>query len=78
MSASPGKILIDGVQHIQGEDVFCLQFLQGRSPSWEGKPFLAKYDAEARWIDDLRPAFGEKHFFFEKEFEAIYANSREE
>lgn len=28
-----------------------------------GRPFFAKYDAEARWLDDLKPALGEQEFF---------------
>jgi hypothetical protein len=29
------------------------------------KPFFAKYDPEAIWYDELKPAFGEEKFFFE-------------
>jgi hypothetical protein len=29
------------------------------------RPFFAKYDAEATWLDHLKPAFGRKKFFFE-------------
>ena len=39
--------------------------LQGRDPEWTGRPFFAKYDENATWFDDLVPAFGEPHFFFE-------------
>ena len=34
------------------------------------KPFLAKYDGKAIWIDGLKPLDGEK-FFFEPELEKI-------
>ncbi|MCC6208767.1 MAG: hypothetical protein IT488_11520 [Gammaproteobacteria bacterium] len=30
---------------------------------------LARYDAEATWLDDLKPAQGAEHFFFEPEHE---------
>jgi hypothetical protein len=40
--------------------------IQGRNPDWVGRPFFAKYDPKARWMDDLKPAFGDK-FFFEEE-----------
>ena len=65
MSANPGKVVIDGVARIRGEKVFVLRFLQGRDASWVGLPFFAKYDAEATWLDELEPAFGERSFFFE-------------
>jgi len=65
MSATPGKVLVEGRATIHGEDVFVLKFLQGRDPSWVGRPFFAKFDPHATWLDDLRPAFGEREFFFE-------------
>lgn len=65
MSTSPGKVVIDGIATIQGEKVFLLKFLQGRNPKWVGRPFFAKFDDEATWLDDLEPAFGQHEFFFE-------------
>ncbi|MFW6276419.1 MAG: lysine 2,3-aminomutase, partial [Bacteroidota bacterium] len=47
-------------------------FIQGRNPDWVHRPFFAKFDKEAIWIDDLIPAFGEENFFFEDELEQIY------
>jgi len=67
MSAMPGKIQIMGVNEIEGEKVFVLQFLQGRNPEWVLRPFFARYDEKAAWFDELRPAFGENKFFFESE-----------
>ena len=29
------------------------------------RPFFAKFSRKATWFSDLRPAFGEKHFFFD-------------
>lgn len=69
MSCNPGKIQILGISEIQGEKIFTLRMLQGRNPDWVAKPFFAKYDKNAIWLDDLIPAFGEKHFFFEDELE---------
>ncbi|MBL4689619.1 MAG: lysine 2,3-aminomutase, partial [Nannocystaceae bacterium] len=66
MSAFPGKVLIDGVAEVNGEKVFVLQFLQARDPAWVRRPFFARYDAKATWLDQLVPAFGEKKFFFEQ------------
>ena len=76
MSATPGKVLIDGVTSVNGEKVFVLKFLRGRNPEWVGKPFFARFDPEATWLDDLEPAFGEREFFFEEEFRAMSAGRR--
>lgn len=65
MSAFPGKVAIDGIVNINGEKLFALQFLQARNPDWVRRPFYAKFDPTATWLDDLVPAFGEKKFFFE-------------
>ena len=71
MSATPGKVQVDGVATIKGKKVIILRFLQGRNPDWVGKPFCAEYDEKAIWLDDLKPAFEEK-FFFEDEFKTKY------
>ncbi|MEO1083296.1 MAG: lysine 2,3-aminomutase [Acidobacteriota bacterium] len=65
MSAWPGKVLIDGVADVAGERVFALQMLQGRESDWVRRPFYARFDPRAVWLDDLRPAFGDRTFFFE-------------
>ncbi len=74
MSCTPGKVQILGVENIQmngqKEKVFVLQMLQGRNPDWVARPFFAKYDPNASWMDDLKPAFGDK-FFFDDEMEAF-------
>ena len=77
MSATPGKVMIDGITEINGEKVFVLNFLQGRNPEWVRKPFFAKYDENATWFDDLKPAFGDEKFFFEDELEEILAEKQE-
>ena len=70
MSATPGKVQILGVVTIMGEKVFALRFLQGRNPEWVQRPFFAKYDENAIWLNELKPAFEEK-FFFEEELNKI-------
>jgi len=70
MSATPGKVQMDGVGQINGQKVMVLRMLQGRDPKWVNQPFFAKYDENAIWLDDLKPAFDEK-FFFEDGLEAI-------
>lgn len=71
MSCTPGKVLVDGVTEINGEKVFVLKFLQGRNPEWCNQVFLAKYDEQATWLNELKPAFGAKEFFFEPEMRNI-------
>ncbi|UCH11808.1 MAG: lysine 2,3-aminomutase [Fidelibacterota bacterium] len=68
MSAGPGKVEVQGVAEISGNKVFVLRFIQGRNPAWVQRPFFAEYDEQATWLDQLRPAFGEKEFFFEPEY----------
>ena len=72
MSATPGKIQVLGVSEIKGEKVFVLRFLQGRNPDWVARPFFAKYDPQASWLNMLLPAFDEEKFFFEEELETIF------
>jgi len=73
MSAGPGKVEIQGISEVAGEQVFQLRFLQGRNPDWVQRPFYARFDPTATWFDQLRPAFGEARFFFEDEYEAMQA-----
>jgi len=74
MSATPGKVHVLGVAEINGQKVMALQLLQGRESEWVGVPFFAKYDENAIWLDDLKPAFGER-FFFEDELETKYTKT---
>jgi hypothetical protein len=71
MSAGPGKVAISGVTEVRGEKVYVLDFIQGRDPDWVGRPFFAKYDKDALWLDDLEPAFGAKEFFYEKGYRKL-------
>lgn len=69
MSCTPGKVEVNGVVRIDGERVIALRMLQGRNPDWAYQPFFAKYDPDATWLDELRPAFGADTFFFERDSE---------
>jgi hypothetical protein len=71
MSAGPGKIEIQGIAEINNEKVFVLRFIQGRNPDWVQRPFFARFDPEATWLNHLRPAFGAEKFFYEDEYQAI-------
>jgi KamA family protein len=73
MSTTPGKVLVDARATLHGEDVFVLRFLQARDPAWVDRPFFARYDPEAAWLDDLVPAFGESEFFYEPALRAMTA-----
>ncbi len=76
MSATPGKVRVVGDARVGDERVFVLEFLQARDPAWVGRPFFARYDAKASWVDQLEPALGEKHFFFEAALAAIKRGER--
>ncbi len=71
MSATPGKVQVLGVTEVAGERVIMLRMLQGRNPEWVGRPFFAKYDDKASWLDALEPAFGEEKFFFDEELDEM-------
>lgn len=79
MSASPGKVAIEGITEINGEKVFVLNLIQARNPDWVKRPFFAKYDEKATWLNHLTPAFGKSKFFFEDELaEILEARSKHE
>jgi KamA family protein len=63
MSATPGKVCIDGVAEIAGQRVFVLHMIQARDPSRVGTPFFAHFDPDAVWLSDLRPAFADRFPF---------------
>lgn len=63
MSTAPGKVQVMGVNDVEGERVFTLQFVQAREPDRVLRPFFARYDPDAYWFDDLQPAFGQESFF---------------
>jgi KamA family protein len=75
MSATPGKVVVQGVTEIHGEKVFVLSFLQGRNPEWVRRTFFAMFDPEATWLSDLKPALGEEKFFYRDEMDAIKAGT---
>jgi KamA family protein len=63
MSATPGKVCIDGVADVAGEKVFALHMIQARNPDLVGKPFFARFDPRAIWLSDLEPAFAPRFPF---------------
>ena len=73
MSALPGKVAIDGITEINSEKVFVLSLLQARNPDWVKKPFFARFDENATWLSELRPAFGEDKFFYQDELNRLLA-----
>lgn len=68
MSATPGKVCVDGVADIGGERVFAMHFIRCRDPQLVNRPFFAKFDPAAVWLDDLKPAFGAAEFDFERTY----------
>lgn len=75
MSTHPGKVQILGVSEIEGKKVFVLTLVQSRNPAWSRRPFFAKYNPDATWLDELEPAFGEDRFFFEDELREMYTDT---
>ncbi|OGU93907.1 MAG: lysine 2,3-aminomutase [Ignavibacteria bacterium RIFOXYC2_FULL_35_21] len=65
MSCTPGKVQVLGVANVHNEKVISLKMLQGRNSEWTNHPFFAEFNPKAIWFDDLKPAFGEKKFFFQ-------------
>jgi L-lysine 2,3-aminomutase len=63
MSATPGKVCIDGITELSGQQVFVLHMIQARDPSLVGRPFFARFDPSATWLTDLEPAFTDRFPF---------------
>lgn len=63
MSATPGKVCLDGVAEVAGQKVFVLHLIQARDPELVGRPFFARYDPKAVWLSDLCPAFADRFPF---------------
>ncbi|WP_405018558.1 lysine 2,3-aminomutase [Kitasatospora sp. NBC_00070] len=59
MSATPGKVQVDGITEVAGQRAFVLHYVQARDPELVGHPFFAAYDPNARWLTDLKPLVGE-------------------
>jgi L-lysine 2,3-aminomutase len=64
MSTSLGKVVVDGVATLASQELFCLRYIQARDPSWVGRPFFARLNPSAAWMDDLVPAAGSDPAFF--------------
>jgi KamA family protein len=63
MSAHPGKVRVLGLANLAGQRCFVLDLLQARDPRLVRRPFFARYDPEAVWLDELEPAFDSAGFF---------------
>ncbi|MFH8447549.1 KamA family radical SAM protein [Streptomyces sp. NPDC018026] len=53
MSATPGKVAVDGVAHTPQGSYFQLRMLQARNPDLVGRAFRARHTPDAAWVDDL-------------------------
>src|SRR4029077_13502742 len=47
MSATPGKVCVEGITQVAGEKVFVLHMIQARDPNLVGRPFFARFDPAA-------------------------------
>lgn len=54
MSATPGKVMVDGVVETMKGRFFQLRMLQARNPELVGRPFRAPYSNSAAWLDELK------------------------
>ena len=64
MSTKFGKILVDGIMKRNSQKYFVLKYIQSRTPELVNRVFLAKYNPEAVWINDLEPASKSDELFF--------------
>jgi L-lysine 2,3-aminomutase len=71
MSATPGKVCVDGVTEVAGLKVFVLRMIQARDPTLVGTPFFARFDPAASWLTDLEPVFTERFPFEPARYEAV-------
>jgi L-lysine 2,3-aminomutase len=53
MSASAGKIVVDGIETLPDGRRLALRLLQARDPELVGRPFRALFSDTASWIDEL-------------------------
>jgi L-lysine 2,3-aminomutase len=71
MSATPGKVCIDGVAEVAGYKVFVMHMIQARDPRLVGRPFFARFDPAACWLTDLEPVFADKFPFEPDRYAAV-------
>ncbi|CAM3351416.1 KamA family radical SAM protein [Kibdelosporangium persicum] len=53
MSATPGKVMVEGVEDTPRGRLFQLRMLQARDPELVGRPFRARFSSTAAWLDQL-------------------------
>jgi KamA family protein len=71
MSATPGKVCVDGVAEVAGVKVFVLRMIQARDPRLVGTPFFARFDPAATWLTDLEPVFADRFPFEPSPYETV-------
>ena len=71
MSATPGKVCVDGVTDVAGVKVFVLHMIQAREPRLVGTPFFARFDPTACWLTDLEPVFADRFAFEPSRYETV-------
>jgi len=66
MSTDMGKISVDGVADFGGTRTFVLSYVQARVPEWVKRPFFARYDEAATWVDGLQPLTSSDRVFLSR------------
>jgi hypothetical protein len=64
MSASQGKVIVDGVVTLNDRKAFVLRYLRARNLAWTHQPFFAHYNESATWFDQLQPFDAQQAPFF--------------
>src|SRR5947207_15571282 len=76
-SENPRCLHYQAIETIGSQRLFVLKFLQARIPTWTERVFFADFDPHATWIDELKPGFGDKEFFFEEGYRKIAQRKKE-
>lgn len=63
MSTDMGKVAVDGVADMGGTRSFVLSYVQARIADWVKRPFFARFDDSATWIDGLQPLSSSDRMF---------------
>lgn len=62
MSATLGKVLLEGTADVGGRRAFVLKLIRARDLADEGAVRLARHDPDATWLDQLEPLEGGELF----------------
>ena len=70
MSATPGKVCVDGVTEVAGIKVFVLHMIQARDPGWSARR-SSPGSTRRCWLTDLEPVFADRFPFEPARYEVV-------